>query len=278
MGKHAADTAVWKALADPTRREILDLLRIEPRTTGEIASRFAVTRFAVMKHLKALTEAGLVLVTRRGRERWNRLNPVPIREIHRRWIRPFEATPADALLRLRNVATTPSSGARPVSEKPAHPAFDVVTTVLAVTIEAPPRRVWDAIVSETSAWGPRDFYNHAEPRAFVIEPVVGGRMYEDWGNGDGMQWATVIGLKKGERLQLSGELSADFGGPARSTQTFVLAPDGDGTRVELTDVLFGRVSDGTAGCLEQGWRSLLEGALKPWIEEERHPERPATVA
>ena len=95
--------AVWKALADSTRRTILDELRRKPRTTGQLCGLFAMTRFGVMKHLRALEEAGLVLVERRGRERWNHLNPTPIREIYRRWIRPFEEEQADKLLRLKRV-------------------------------------------------------------------------------------------------------------------------------------------------------------------------------
>ncbi|MEM7305070.1 MAG: metalloregulator ArsR/SmtB family transcription factor [Planctomycetota bacterium] len=100
---------VWKALADPTRRGILDLLRVEPLTTGRLAARFDMTRFGVMKHLRVLAEAGLVLVEQRGRERWNHLNPVPIREIYRRWIRPFEEEDADRLLRIRQLAEDPKS-------------------------------------------------------------------------------------------------------------------------------------------------------------------------
>lgn len=95
------DDAVWRALADPTRRRILDQLRRGPLTTGALADQFPVSRFAVMKHLKVLVEAGLVLIERRGRERYNRLNAVPIRAIYRRWIRPFEEMPADRLLRLK---------------------------------------------------------------------------------------------------------------------------------------------------------------------------------
>jgi DNA-binding transcriptional ArsR family regulator len=94
---------VFKALADPTRRRILDLLRTRPRMTGELCDGFATTRFAVMKHLRVLADARLVLVRRSGRERWNVLNPVPIRQIARRWIRPFEAARADALIRLKEL-------------------------------------------------------------------------------------------------------------------------------------------------------------------------------
>jgi len=105
-----ADEPVWRALADATRRGILDLLRQRPMTTGELADRFEVSRFAVMKHLGVLVEAGLVLVERRGRERWNHLNTVPIREIYRRWIRPFEARRADGLLRLKRQLETRARG------------------------------------------------------------------------------------------------------------------------------------------------------------------------
>ncbi len=109
MKETPQDDSVWRALADPTRRRILDLLRKNSRTTGELAAEFPVTRFAVMKHLAVLVEAGLVLVERRGRERLNHLNTVPIQAIYRRWIRPFEQHPADRLLHLKDrIESNPS--------------------------------------------------------------------------------------------------------------------------------------------------------------------------
>jgi DNA-binding transcriptional ArsR family regulator len=95
------DDSLWRALGDATRRRILDLLRRRPRTTTELTDEFDVTRFAVMKHLAVLVDAGLVLVERRGRERLNHLNPVPIQKISRRWIKPFEEQGSDQLLRLK---------------------------------------------------------------------------------------------------------------------------------------------------------------------------------
>jgi len=103
----ATADAVFKALADPTRRRILDLLRARPRTTGELCESFPTTRFAVMKHLRVLAQARLVVARRRGRERWNVLNPVPIRQVFRRWVRPFETERADALLRLKRLVEEP---------------------------------------------------------------------------------------------------------------------------------------------------------------------------
>lgn len=100
--KSSASDAVWRALADPTRRRILDLLRDGPRTTGALAESFRrLSRFAVMKHLAVLESAGLVVVRRRGRERWNHLNAVPIRAIYERWVRPYEAVWATRLLSLQ---------------------------------------------------------------------------------------------------------------------------------------------------------------------------------
>ena len=111
------DDSIWRALADPTRRRILDLLRERSRTTGELATEFPVTRFAVMKHLAVLVDAGLVLAERRGRERFNHLNTVPIQAIYRRWIRPFEKHPADRLLRLKErLESTPADEQTPASE------------------------------------------------------------------------------------------------------------------------------------------------------------------
>jgi len=79
---------VWKALADPTRRRILDLLRDRPRTTGDLCAAFPLTRFAVMKHLSVLKGAGLLTVRREGRERWNHLNAVPLRRMLEHYIGP----------------------------------------------------------------------------------------------------------------------------------------------------------------------------------------------
>jgi DNA-binding transcriptional ArsR family regulator len=83
----AMDEAVFKALADATRREILDrLFERDGQTLGELEDRFAMTRFGVMKHLAVLEGAGLVVARRNGRRKLHYLNPVPIREIADRWI------------------------------------------------------------------------------------------------------------------------------------------------------------------------------------------------
>jgi DNA-binding transcriptional ArsR family regulator len=92
---------IWKALADPSRRRILDLLRDGPRTTWDLCASFESSRFAVMKHLRGLEHARLILVRRRGRERWNYLNPIPIQTIYERWLTPYAALWAGELLDLK---------------------------------------------------------------------------------------------------------------------------------------------------------------------------------
>ncbi|TMJ01762.1 MAG: helix-turn-helix transcriptional regulator [Alphaproteobacteria bacterium] len=89
---------VFKALADPTRRDLLDRLRAENgQTLGELCARLAMTRQAVTKHLVLLEEANLVATARRGREKLHYLNPVPINEIAERWIGKFESGRLQAL-------------------------------------------------------------------------------------------------------------------------------------------------------------------------------------
>src|SRR5947207_1889249 len=94
--------AVFPALADPTRRGILDLLRERPRTTGDIAAEFSTTRFAVMKHISVLESAGLIAVRRKGRERWNHLNAMPLQMMYERWVKQYEALWAEKLTKLKS--------------------------------------------------------------------------------------------------------------------------------------------------------------------------------
>jgi DNA-binding transcriptional ArsR family regulator len=94
---------VFKALADPTRRFLLDLLfSRDGRTLTELESELEMTRFGVMKHLRVLEEAGLVVTRRSGREKLHFLNPVPIQLIHNRWIDKYTEHHASALADLKS--------------------------------------------------------------------------------------------------------------------------------------------------------------------------------
>jgi DNA-binding transcriptional ArsR family regulator len=92
----------FKALANPVRRRLLDLLRDAPLTTGALCQAAPeLDRCTVMQHLKVLERADLVIVRRQGRERWNYLNPLPIKHIHDRWIGAYAARAVEVLDRLR---------------------------------------------------------------------------------------------------------------------------------------------------------------------------------
>lgn len=94
---------VFRALADPTRRYLLDLLfEQDGRTLTELESKLAMTRFGVMKHLKILEDAQLVVAQRSGREKLHYLNPVPIRMVHDRWIDKYRERQVTALIDLKH--------------------------------------------------------------------------------------------------------------------------------------------------------------------------------
>jgi DNA-binding transcriptional ArsR family regulator len=102
MSIEAANDLIFKALSASTRRSILDLLKDKPQTTGVLCAQFPdLDRCTVMQHLRVLEEAALVIVQRKGRERWNHLNPLPIKHIHDRWIGPYAARAVGLLDRLK---------------------------------------------------------------------------------------------------------------------------------------------------------------------------------
>lgn len=133
---HMEDEAVFRALADPSRRRLLDLLfERNGRTLTELESELPMTRFGVMKHLRLLEEAGLIATRKVGREKLHYLNPVPIQLISDRWLNKYSAARASALVDLKtaleggNIVT--------VDSKPR--------LVHQIIINAPQERVWEAI-------------------------------------------------------------------------------------------------------------------------------------
>ena len=131
------DDRVFKALADPTRRFLLDLLFArDGRTLTELESELEMTRFGAMKHLRVLEDAGLVVARRSGREKLHFLNPVPIRLIHDRWIDKYTERRVSALADLKNEL---ENGMTTMTET------NVATQVYRVYIKATPEAIWDAI-------------------------------------------------------------------------------------------------------------------------------------
>jgi uncharacterized protein YndB with AHSA1/START domain/DNA-binding transcriptional ArsR family regulator len=153
------DDPVFKALADPTRRFLLDRLLVrDGRTLTQLESELEMTRFGVMKHLRVLEEAGLVVTHRSGREKLHFLNSVPIRLIHDRWIDKYTERRVSALADLKNqlernvmTTTTPST---------------VTTQVFRVHIKATPEAIWEAITSPE--WTAR--YGYRTPSEYDLRP------------------------------------------------------------------------------------------------------------
>lgn len=103
MSNRIKNDRIFKALGHYRRREMLDLLRDNPMTTGALCDAFSdIDRCTVMQHLKVLETADLIVVTRQGRERWNHLNPLPIKDIHDRWLGPFATHAVDKLAYLKS--------------------------------------------------------------------------------------------------------------------------------------------------------------------------------
>ena len=104
---------VWRALASPVRRRMLDLLRDGPMTTGDVAEEFSeLSRFAVMQHLGVLESASLVVSRRDGRTRHNYLNPVPIQRIYQRWVSKYQEPWTEALVSLKGALESESAAKR----------------------------------------------------------------------------------------------------------------------------------------------------------------------
>src|SRR5471032_2360525 len=119
---------VFRAMADPTRRQLLDeLFREDGQTLSALEARFDITRFGVMKHLKLLEEAGLVVTKRRGREKLHFLNPVPIRLVHDRWVSKYAEPWTAALSDLKQRLETD------------------MEKVFEIYIRTTPERLWEAI-------------------------------------------------------------------------------------------------------------------------------------
>jgi uncharacterized protein YndB with AHSA1/START domain len=141
---------------------------------------------------------------------------------------------------------------------------------LDVRIEAPRERVWRALTDDLSGWWPADTFNvggASVPMRF--EAKVGGRMYEDWGDGQGLLWAQVVLLRRPEQLSLIGDSFPEWGGPARSYLSWTLEADGAATVVHFVDSQLGERRD--QADKEKGWAFLIAGCLKSHLEGRPQP-------
>ena len=182
---------VFKALADPTRRSLLDeLFKQDGQTLSALEGRLPMTRFGVMKHLRLLEEAGLVATKRRGREKLHFLNPVPIRLVHDRWVskyaEPWAATLSGLKTRLEDDTM---ETVKPVSWAEGTAPVAGATAVFEVFIKTTPERLWEAItdpeqrkqysfgVETQSDWTPGSDYKASIPG--VVEIAAGENIEVD---------------------------------------------------------------------------------------------------
>ena len=133
-----------------------------------------------------------------------------------------------------------------------------------LTLHAPQQRVWDALVNEAGTWWPAAFYTSERTKRFVLEPRLGGRMYEDFGKGEGLTWFTVNGIESPNYLSLVGYMGPPFGGPAVSILRIgVTAAGANETKLEIIDALSGQVD----GCeTESGWRAIFDEHFRAHVE------------
>lgn len=171
------DDAVWRALGSPLRRRMLDWLRKGPLSTGELARRCPrLSRFAVMQHLGVLTDAELVLVERRGRERLNYLNVIPLRRIQERWVSRIAGGHADQLLQLQRLGEQPvSSGETTMNQA----MTDEREILFRLDIRAPRERVWQLLTD------PALIPQWSYPKGARLDSLQVGGVYEFQGGDRG---------------------------------------------------------------------------------------------
>ena len=242
---------IWKALSDPTRRSILDLLKSAPRTTGEISQYFAkdLSRFAIMKHLGILEKAHLITTRKEGKSKWNYLNPGPIQKTYEEWV--------DQLIQLKYYTDQ-------TSRKMGRTVKGIISSTidLSRTIQADQTKVWEALTQKTNQWWSNDFYQSSKTVKMVLEPKLGGLLYEDAGKNEGFVWATIIALHSPNHLLLRGDLSPDFGGPAISYLKFTLEEKKGKTILKFQDNIMGTLSQKRLKEIKERWKVLLDGLVK----------------
>ena len=244
---------LWRALADPTRRQILDLLRERPRVTGEIAARFPISRIAVMRHLEVLSEAGLVVSRKRGRQRWHHLNAIPLQKLHRRWADPAAAGFASTLLRLQD--TVEAEGRQ---MKPIQPTVDIAQDI---EIAGTPAAVFAALTKDVGGWWGHPFVT-ARATSLAMDPRLGGLFVEQWDNG-GQVIASVTSWAQDEHLQLTGSFHMAVG---VGVATFDLAEADAGTLLQFSFRAIGVADAEVAGAMSRAWAELVGTRLKGLVE------------
>ncbi|MBI3547800.1 MAG: SRPBCC domain-containing protein [Elusimicrobia bacterium] len=148
-----------------------------------------------------------------------------------------------------------------------------VRVELAIEIAADKKRVWKALVEESGKWWLRDFLVGGDKtKNFVIETKLGGKAYEDWGDGQGLIWFTITGIHAPNELYMVGHMfpgvCGDLG-PATGLLKLSLEEKGKGTILRVQDSLMGRMGDETGAHVSEGWKQLFGQGLKKYVESSR---------
>ncbi len=133
-------------------------------------------------------------------------------------------------------------------------------------IDSSINQVWSNLVNETTKWWSKDFYSSPKTRAFHIEAKPGGRMYEDYGNNEGMVWADVLLVDSPRIIEFKGNLSPQFGGPAFSYLRLAMEENGNSTIMNVSDHVMGAVDEESQRQIAQGWQMIFEEAFKNYVE------------
>jgi uncharacterized protein YndB with AHSA1/START domain/DNA-binding transcriptional ArsR family regulator len=249
------DHLVFRALSDPTRRLLLDrLFERDGRTLSELCEDVEMTRFGVMKHLRLLEDAGLVVATRAGREKRHYLNPVPIRLIHDRWISKYAVRSVAALAELKTTLEGSDSMPVDVTTKPLQ--------IYQVFIRATPEQIWEAITSPE--FTSRYFYGtRVESDLEAGSPIV----YRSGNSDDMLVEGEVISSDPPRRLVHTWRAlySPDLAADPPSRVSWELEPaDGGVTRLTVTHDGF-ETETATFTSVAGGWNLVLDG-LKTLLE------------
>lgn len=260
MNRAARDAAVWAALADPTRRHILDMLRERPRTTGQLSAEFPQSRYAVMKHLTVLEEAGLLAVRRDGRERWNHINATPLRRIYERWLTPYQQLWASSVSRLGAIV----EGEQPPMSDSAQSAIRHANIEQVTEIAGTPQAVFEALTAHVARWWTHVTYEETTRPNLSIECHVGGRFLEVSGENERL-YAIVTRYEPAKRLWMQGAMG--LGGCIFGTISFELEERGPkSTELRLSHRMIGEIDDEAAALYRGGWKALLDEGLRSYVE------------
>jgi hypothetical protein len=217
--------------------------------------------------VEVLTRAGVVLARRRGRERLNHLNPVPLREWYERWVTSLADGTAGEVLALKRAVEEPEGGSSMsiATDQVRDQARDRVRTVRVETelrFRANPERVFRAMTDDTLAWFPHT-YGGDRVKAIVLEPRVGGAHYEDWGDGLGHLYAQITEWDPPRRYASRGPLMPGV----VLDSAYEVEADGEESVLRVSKVAVGPMTEEeAAGVRTYGDIAMFEDALRKVLE------------